>query len=388
MTLPASLYNNNFSDANGWNSGSKYLTIDYPDLNNDGRADVCGRGINGIVCARSSGGSFGAASVWESSFSDANGWTTAKYYSTIDYPDINNDGRADVCGRGGGGIWCATSNGTSFTGIALREASFSDANGWGVSKYYSTIRFPDLNADGRADVCGRGSGGIWCATSNGTNFTGISLWASAFSDANGWDLSKYHSTIHFPDVNNDGRADVCGRGAGGIWCGLSDGRTFGTPTLWSSTFSDAGGWDDVDNYSTIQFADVNHDGRDDVCARGDNGIYCAKSSGTSFGSLTRWTTQFSDAFGGDAAHYYRTIQIRDINQDNNADLCGRGILGVYCATGTGSAFKNPRLVAPDFSDAAGWTGAAYYRTLSVVDVDNDGIAEVCGRGGAGIYCAD
>jgi hypothetical protein len=46
----------------------------------------------------------------------------------------------------------------------------------------------------------------------------------------------------FADINGDGRADVCGRGIEGIYCKLSTGSGFGPIFLASSDFSDAQGW--------------------------------------------------------------------------------------------------------------------------------------------------
>ncbi len=80
-------------------------------------------------------------SVWQSSFSDANGWNAAPYYSTLRLVDVNSDAKADVCGRGLFGIDCAVSTGTSFGASNLWQASFSDANGWNAAPYYSTIGF-------------------------------------------------------------------------------------------------------------------------------------------------------------------------------------------------------------------------------------------------------
>jgi hypothetical protein len=47
----------------------------------------------------------------------------------------------------------------------------------------------------------------------------------------------------------------------------SCGPTF-TPPAWG----DAAGWDDPSKYSTIQLADVNGDGRDELLGRGDAGL--------------------------------------------------------------------------------------------------------------------
>jgi hypothetical protein len=135
-------------------------------VNADGRADVCGRGGAGIQCAVSNGLGFGTVTVWQGNFSDQNGWNAGpEHYGTIDYPDIDGDRRADVCGRGGAGVYCARSNGQQFLGPHLSSPIFSDAAGWDDHpSYYGTIAFPDVTGDGRADICGRGSPGMWCGT--------------------------------------------------------------------------------------------------------------------------------------------------------------------------------------------------------------------------------
>src|SRR5262249_48688584 len=108
---------------------------------------------------------------------------------------------------------------------------------------WGTIQFPDINGDGLADYCGRGGGGIRCAISTGTSFTGDAVWSNFFSNGNGWTTDFYWGTIQFPDVNGDGKRDVCGRASNGIFCGLSNGVDgFSTPTRWSDDFQDAYGW--------------------------------------------------------------------------------------------------------------------------------------------------
>src|SRR5262245_13701789 len=60
----------------------------------------------------------------------------------------------------------AESSSAVFT--TLKNASFSDANGWNQPYHYATIRYPDLDGNGRSDVCGRGTFGIVCARDDGT----------------------------------------------------------------------------------------------------------------------------------------------------------------------------------------------------------------------------
>jgi len=222
---PVSLWDTSYSDTNGWNGHSSYWqTIQYADLNGDKKADVCGRGGNGLVCALSTGSGFGAPSLWTSNYSDAFGWNSSSaYWQTIQYADLNGDKKADVCGRGGDGILCALSTGSGFGTPSLWTSNYSDAFGWNSSSaYWQTIQYADLDGDKMADVCGRGGDGILCAYSQGTSFGTVWLKFSDYSDANGWATApSYWQTIQYADLNGDGVADVCGRGGAGLWCSAS-----------------------------------------------------------------------------------------------------------------------------------------------------------------------
>jgi hypothetical protein len=189
-----------------------------------------------------------------------------------------------------------------------------------------------------ADVCGRGYNGIYCALSNGASFGPVILVTPLFSDANGWNAAGYYSTIHLADVNGDGRADICGRAADGIYCALSTGSrnnillpSFEAPVLWTGFFSDGLGWNATEYYSTIVFADTNNDHKADVCGRGPLGVMCARSSGTEFGPVTNDGPAFSDANGWNRTPaYYRTIRFPDLNGDGIVAVCGRGTEGIWC----------------------------------------------------------
>jgi hypothetical protein len=375
--IDTSLQDTHFSDANGWSAPLRYSTMAYPDLNGDGRSDACGRGADGIWCEVDDGaGHFVNGAVWAGAFSDASGWDAPQYYSTIRYANVDGDAshRSDVCGRGSGGIWCAVSNGTSFTGLANWQSEFSDSSGWNLPQYYSTIQFPDLNNDGKADVCGRGIGGIYCALSTGSSFGPLSLWNGDFSDGSGWAAPEYYSTLQFPDLNKDGSADVCGRGTGGVWCALSTGTSFGSATLWESTFSDANGWAAPEYNSTIQYTDVTNDGKADLCARSAAGMLCASSTGTGFNPPVLWSGDFSDAAGWNFPEYYSTLHIQ-----NNV-LCGRGGAGVYCAfANRANTFEYLSLESRNETDGNGWSLPQYYRTMAFPDT-----FEILERGSGGV----
>jgi hypothetical protein len=384
-----------FNDGNGWTDASAYSTIRYPDVNNDVRSDVCGRRNDGVWCAVDDGtGKLVNPARWNSTFTDANGWNADPYFKTIAFPDLNNDGKADICGRGptapGGtaaGIWCGLSNGHTFGSLSNWNSGFSDGNGWNQPQYYSTIQFPDVNRDGKADVCARGVAGILCGVNTGTSFgsAAVPLWSSLYSDVNGWTASKYYTTIHFPDINGDGVADVCGRGPDGngnvgVWCGTSNGSTFNNVTMWNTTFGDPA-WDDYKYFSTIQFADVNGDGKDDLCGRGPGGgagttigVWCALSNGTNgFGTPTLWNTTIGN-YTWDSDVYSGTIRA------SKGMVCGRGVNGMYCAYSNGTTFKYEVLESSNESDASGWGAPWYYKTLGVTSD-----FKIAGRGSAGIW---
>jgi hypothetical protein len=49
--------------------------------------------------------------------------------------------------------------GTGFGPLLLSQNVFSDAQGWNLLSYYTSLRFADVNGDGRPEICGRGQAG-------------------------------------------------------------------------------------------------------------------------------------------------------------------------------------------------------------------------------------
>jgi hypothetical protein len=382
-----------FNDDNGWGSVKYYASIAFPDINADAQADICARGNLGITCAKGymSGkhAFFWSPTVWNSAFSDAFGWDRAEhYYSTIRFVDVDGDSKQDVCGRGAGGVSCAISNGLdAFVSTSVWAGSFSDGAGWTAAKYYETLEYPQLDGAGGKDICGRGELGVWCGKSDGSSFTDLRLWESSLSDAAGFDQPKYYRTIAYPDLNGDGRDDICVRRSSGIWCALSNGDSaFTGGKQWSTFFSDSGGWDQPKYYETIAFAKINDDDLPDVCGRFSDGIYCAMNNGSGFGSPARRTSGFGA--GWDAGYYSSIVFIdKDRDEDRLVDVCGRGKEGVYCAYSNGAAFVGYGIVAYEPSNENGWHLPSFHNTLRFAEFNTDlrGL-EVCGRTDKGILC--
>ncbi len=344
------------SNEQGWNDVSNYSTLHFADINGDGLADLCARANVGVMCWVSQGDSFGDT-TGTIPMSDGDGYNDVKYYSTIHFGDINGDGRDDMCARFKEGFRCYPSTGTGW-GEPIELGDMADSSGWGNPEYYSTIRMADFNGDGKVDVCGRGSAGFRCWLSEGDRFA-PDMVVLDWSNANGWNSKPYYATIRMPDLNGDGRADVCARDSGGIVCHLSTGSGVGV-AFRGPGFSDATGWADYDNYSTIRFGDIDGDGRDDLCMRANAQLGCYLSTGDGFGT-SFMLTEFSDANGWNRPSQYRTIRMGDINGDGRMDVCGRSADGVKCFVFNGSGFD--AVTGPSFGDSTGWGRPEYYSTF-------------------------
>jgi peptidoglycan/xylan/chitin deacetylase (PgdA/CDA1 family) len=337
---------------------------------------------------------FGTGEYRSSDFSDAAGWNSASsYYESIQLADVGGDALPDVCGRSSAGIQCGIADASGFAAADLWTSTFSDSDGFYDPKYGSTIHFGNIDGSGKADVCGRGIGGVFCAPSTGAGFGARTQWTSDFSDAQGWDTTvSYYGSIRLVDVDGDGNADICARGWAGIYCALSTGSGFDPKVLLSTDFSDNSGWFAAQYGSTIQFADVNGDGRMDVCGRGALGMWCAtgKTDVLGFNPATLWSQwgAFSDADGWDSSPaYYRSIHLGSVDGGALPAVCGRTATGLVCAFSDGTQFTDYVHVRNDyFTDSLGWSPPEYGSTLQLADISGDGHADLCGRGNAGIYC--
>ena len=223
------------------------------------------------------------------------------------------------------------------------------------------IHLADVTGDGQADVCVAAQDGIACAASNVVGELG---------EFRTWSHDDHAAAMRFADIDGDGKADACTRTSAGISCARNAGRRFDAARSWLAEMTDTRGWHDAKYASTVQLADVDGDGRADVCGRGPNGLVCALSTGKGFGRLERWASAADFADG--ALHF------GDVNGDGRDDVCGHTREGVVCALSTGHTFTKPTLwlaLASDLADA------------HLGDVNGDGRADLCGRTPAGLACA-
>ncbi|MFP4600077.1 MAG: phosphodiester glycosidase family protein [Persicimonas sp.] len=366
------------------------------DIDGDGLADACSLGPDGLECYTSEDGTF-ATRVQGPAWLQDDGWSDPANYSTIRFGDLDGDGRADVCVRYNDGVRCYLSEGDGF-GSHFDGPELSDDTGWGSSaSYYSSLAMADVDGDGRDDLCARAAAGFHCYFSNSEpgnagGFSGRSATLEALSNAEGFNEFEYYGTIRLGDVNGDGRADVCARTADGMRCWLSDGHDFSTE-ISGPNWSDAGGWNKLPYWPTVRLADVDGDGLADLCARGASGFRCHLSEGDGF----------SGAFGGDLwpndwgwddYDNTSTIRLADIDGDGDLDACARSNDRLVCnpwvanedGGGPNNAF-GPTIDGPEWSNDGDWDHIMYHATIRTADIDGDGTADLCARGYSRFDCA-
>ena len=350
--------------------------------------------------------SFFASSVTQVSRSfgaslEAGGWTQNAIYPRMT-GDVNGDGHADLIGFGGAGVFAALANGSGGFGSAYQASSLFGADlsagGW-LSVDASPRMLADINGDGRDDLVGFGGAGVFAALAQEDGRFGSAFFAknSFGSDlsAGGWASDKVHPRL-LGDINGDGMDDLIGFGGAGVFAALATGDGgFGAAYLSSTSFGadlSAGGWTNNDANPRL-LADINGDGRDDLIGFGGAGVFAALADGAGgFGAAYLASTSFGadPSAGGWTSQTAFPRQVADINGDGRADLVGFGGGGVYVALGqTDGSFAAPVFdVALMGQDAAAgsWTNNDKYPRM-LADMNGDGRADLVGFGNDGVFVA-
>ncbi|MEZ4248529.1 MAG: peptidoglycan DD-metalloendopeptidase family protein [Polyangiales bacterium] len=351
------------------------------DVNADGRADVCGRGYGGVWCHFATDDGWSEKTATRPAWSDPNGWNDVDNYATFRMGDLNDDGHADLCARANAGVVCHLGGPDGFAEEGANWRALSDDAGWDAPRHYLTIRLADVNGDGRDDLCARSAAGLQCWLSDGESFA-TAIDGPRWSNDSGWGAARYYGTIRFGDLNGDGRSDVCARAAAGVECFLSDGEGFPT-RIEGPRWSDDAGWGAMQHWSTMRLADVDGDGFTDLCARSASDLRCVRFDGSAFDD-TLIVGNYSNESGWDDVSNYATLRVGDVNADGADDLCVRANAGMRCNLWNGEGFDV--IEGPGWHDDQGWNGAAYFHGIQLADVDGDRRADVCARAGAGWRC--
>ena len=210
--------------AGGWSSDDTYPRK-VADVNGDGMADIVGFAQNGVWVALATGqGNFAQPTFELSAFGvTAGGWSSDDTYPRK-VADVNGDGMADIVGFGNAGVYVSlATGGGSFAAPVFTLSSFGTAGGWTSENLYPR-EVADVNADGRADIVGFGGTGIYVALANADGTfdlptTDLNAFGAGPS-AGAWTSEDQYPRL-LADVNADGRTDIAGFGYNGMYVSQS-----------------------------------------------------------------------------------------------------------------------------------------------------------------------
>ncbi|WP_051214099.1 phosphodiester glycosidase family protein [Maritalea myrionectae] len=251
-------------------------------------------------------------------------------------------------------------------------------SGWVSSKY--PRMFGDINGDGMQDVVAFGQTGVYIGISNGTSFINDSnVWVSAFGYGDGWRVGT--DPRFTADMNGDGKDDLVGFGNDGVYVAISTGTSFNAATRWSDQFASSV-WPNSNWIRTL--GDVNGDGHPDAVGFGTDGVYVglADPTNSKFGDATRWIENYGTDQAWNTTEYTRLLA--DVNADGKDDIIGYGIQGTYVSLAqSNNTFNAASLVVANFGSDQMWSNAKHLRTAA--DVNGDGKADLVGFGDTATY---
>lgn len=161
----------------------------------------------------STGRTFEAAADW------GDPWLTSVTWVDVLAGDFDGDGRSDLAGRDAAtGQWqLSSSTGTDF---------FARSWGtWSAQVNWEDLRVGDFDGNGHADLAGRNpTSGTWQVSLSGSADPTVSSWGSAVA----------LTALSAIDVNRDGKDDLVGQESNGVWrVYLSNGSGFSSQ-VWAA----------------------------------------------------------------------------------------------------------------------------------------------------------
>ena len=212
-----------FGPSAGWSSDDTYPRK-VADVSGDGIADIVGFSSAGVFESLATGGGHFAAPTFElAAFGvDAGGWSSDNTYPR-EVADVNGDGRADIVGFGADGVYVSLNTGGGHFAMPTFElAAFgTNAGGWTSQDLYPRT-LADVNADGLADIVGFGADGVYVSlATTGGHFASPPFQLPAFgANAGGWNSDNTYPR-QLADITGDGKADIIGFAANGVWTSTS-----------------------------------------------------------------------------------------------------------------------------------------------------------------------
>jgi FG-GAP-like repeat len=346
-------------DRAGWDKPQYYRTVQLGDVDGDGRDELAARSPKGVIVFRYvRDKSPGDAYMWKQlteagPFNDADGWgSDPRFYATIKLSPIGRQGSEpamQLIGRAGNGLLVHRWTGSGWTRLASLP-DLSDANGWGKPEYYSKIMAWD-----RQLLLARGSTGVvvYRYTANTNSWERLSVDGPCPDERAQLRGPCDVDTIQFArgvqGTSPDQPVVLARQTSGGLALARfkPDARAWDYYGVGSSARSP---WHEAtyaapEYRRTIQAADIDGDGRDEVIGRIASGVVAFE--------MRSGQPPFRDAIAvGKPAladkpwakpQYYETIATARLDPDSRARwLLARGPNGVRTWRFDDKTWKRPK----------------------------------------------
>ncbi|MEE9115516.1 MAG: VCBS repeat-containing protein, partial [Thermoplasmata archaeon] len=322
----------------------EFVSVDFGDVNNDGKLDIAATTFTGIMHVYVGDGSGNFAE--ESTGLPSSGTMADR---EVILADFNNDGKLDLAadgvylgngGEGGSMTWTFDSNpGLWFAATPA-----------------------DVNLDGNMDIVAGTSSGVHAWTGDGGVGGGIT-WTESSTGLPA--IGLFWETA-IGDINHDGKPDiVCADNNDGLRAWTGNGLT-GPAAVWTDAST---GLPATESYASVDLGDVNHDGNLDVVSTAHysgNGIRVWLGNGGAGGSVT-WT---ENSAGLDTSTSgYLGVRLNDINNDGDLDIFAANYFGGGLRVWLGDGGDGGTM---DWTDASAGLPVGAYISVDDGDYNNDG----------------
>ncbi|MFM7363647.1 MAG: FG-GAP-like repeat-containing protein, partial [Cuspidothrix sp.] len=164
---------------------------------------------------------FNPAKLTYDGFGTNHTWANQNSYPRF-LADVNGDGKADIVGFASGGVWTALAKGDgTFNPAKFAYDGFGINHTWanqdGVPRFLA-----DVNGDGKADIVGFASGGVWPALAKGDGTFNPAIFVYQGFGINQTWTSQNAVPRFLADVNGDGFSDIVGFASNGVIVALSN----------------------------------------------------------------------------------------------------------------------------------------------------------------------
>lgn len=294
-------------------------------------------------------------------FSDEQGWGLPKYYSTVQ--TVSDGSTYYFAGRGACGMYIYKYNEGKLSTVNECGIKFADSNGWGDVDHYSTIKATVVN--GSLYISGRGHCGMHIYKIVDNMPKVISMCEIKFTDRNGWSRPEYYSTIQTTKAN--GNLYIFGRGS----CGIEMYQTWEDKiylvTECMIPFRDDLGWNSKKYYSTITstlFREHIY-----VIGRSPCGLIIYKTlTGKLVKLISACEIEWSDHEGWDVEDSYSTI--RTVADDKSMWISGRSKDGMVIWRLVDDKLSLVAKNGINWSQYARWYYPNRYSTIGAAVVDH------------------